>query len=369
MRNIFFFPCFLLTILAAQAQDGKPLVLENKEVKLVIQTQGSGITDFVLRDKPVNPLAWKLRPEQMPRNNQSGPPFAGHFLCVGRWGSPSEGEIAAGIPHNSEANTLTWNWLEKPKSDKQKTTASWNISMPLDQYSVTRKVHFPAVGSWFLMDETFENQLSTARVTNVVQHATLGFPFLSNSTLIDCNAGIGFDQRTDFSELEKYSFTFPEGILPDGRADLRKTNDERGYCTTHLIPDSAEYGWVTATNPESGIVFGYVWKQNEYPWLNLWHHKENGKPVAHGLEFGTTGLGKPYQTLLENDVSFFGKKSWFFMDAKATVKKSYIGFLTKVPANFKGVKVLKYGVGGLMLTEQGEKPRTILVTLPENLLK
>ena len=357
------------SLLSLKAQDNTPLIFENKEAKLVVQTLGSVITEFVLKNKPINPLSWKLRPDQMPKNNQSGPPFAGHFLCVGRWGSPSEGEIAAGIPHNSEANTLSWSLVDKSSSDKSKTTARWTLSMPLDQYKVTRKVHFPTAGSWFLMEERFENLLSTARLSNVVQHVTIGPPFLNNNTLVDCNATVGFDQRTAISELEKQSFIFPHASLVDGPADLRKTNDDRGYCTTHLVPDSAEFGWVTATHVESGLVLGYVWKQVDYPWLNLWHHKEAGNPVAHGLEFGTTGLGKPYQVLLENDVNFFGKKSWFYLDAKAAVKKQYIGFLTKVPSNFKGVKSLKYGKGGLMLTEQGDKPRTVLVTLPENLLK
>jgi hypothetical protein len=240
--------------------------------------------------------------------------------------------------------------------------------MPLDQYKVNRNILFPTSGTWFLMDETFENLLSTSRVSNVVQHVTIGPPFLTNTTLIDCNAGIGFDQRTEIQELEKHSFTFPDGKLPDGPADLRKTNDDRGYCTTHLVPETETYGWVTATNAEQSLLIGYLWKQEEYPWLNLWHHKENGQPVAHGLEFGTTGMGKPYQVLLENDVNFFGKKSWFFMDAKAIVKKKYIGFITKIPANFKGVKSLKYAAGGITLTEQGEKPRSVFVTMPEDLL-
>jgi len=85
-----------------------PLVFKGKKVTLTVNTAGSAISSFILNDTKVNPLSWKLQPTYMPENNRVGPPFQGHFLCVGRWGSPSAEEKKRGIPHNGVVNTLTW---------------------------------------------------------------------------------------------------------------------------------------------------------------------------------------------------------------------------------------------------------------------
>ncbi|PYV82682.1 MAG: hypothetical protein DMG05_27710 [Acidobacteria bacterium] len=40
-----------------------------------------------------------------------------------------------------------------------------------------------------------------------------------------------------------------------------------------------EYGWVTASNPEKGLMIGYVWKAKDYPWLIDWRDVQNGSPL------------------------------------------------------------------------------------------
>jgi hypothetical protein len=171
---------------------------------------------------------------------------------------------------------------------------------------------------------------------------------------------LGFDQKAEIKNLESTAFTFPEGHLTDGYANLRTVNEERGYVTTHIFPDTCTFGWVTATNPDQKLLLGYVFRTKEYPWLNLWHWKKDKKPFAHGLEFGTTGLGKPYKTLMDSCVRFFGRKSYEWIEANETITKKYICFLIELPEHFEGVGNLKYSNGKVILTEgRKEKPRKV----------
>jgi hypothetical protein len=68
--------------------------------RLSINLFGGALVDFRLSEQSLNPYAWRLSTDEIPPNNRNGAPFQGHFLCLGRWGAPTAGEIRAGVPHN-----------------------------------------------------------------------------------------------------------------------------------------------------------------------------------------------------------------------------------------------------------------------------
>lgn len=341
----------------AVAQDNYPAhVLKGTEAELSINQVGSAISRWVYKGSNINPYDWKLTVKDMPKNNQVGPPFMGHFLCLGRWGAPSDGEMKVGIPHNSEANTLPWKY--SPPTAKQ-AVHQFELTLPLDQYQVKREVRLNAKGTSFHVRESVTNLLNTGRIHNVVQHATIGGDFLNPETLIDCNAGDGFDQRAKPEKLDSMSFTWDDARLVDGPVDLRRVNDDRGYVTTHLIKDGASIGWITASDVKNGYLLGYLFKTVDYPWLNVWHWKKDGKPHAHGLEFGTCGLGQPYKLLLDKRVSFRGRNMFEYIDAKETQTRSYVAFFIKIPKGWGGVADLKLNGSNLTVHERGSSSRVL----------
>lgn len=322
-------------------QESNVLVLENEQIALNIDLQGGMYTGFNLKEHPVNPFGWQLNPMQMPKNNQPHV-FKGHFLCTGRWGAPSEGEIKAGIPHNGEVNTQLWKITKPVEKSGEFISAEMSCTAPIEKLDVKREVRLPQDGSYFLVKENFTNNLPVGRISNIVQHVTIAAPFLTPETIINTNAGKGFDQRTNFAYLEDSSFVWPNARLADGtQLDLRTVTSEKGFVTTHIFDESEQYGWITAYNPAEKLVLGYIWKTAEYPWVNVWHQSKDGKPLVQGLEFGTTGLGKPYQLLLENKATFFGRNSFIYMDAGETLTKSWMCFQVKVPENFGEVKQIQ----------------------------
>ena len=341
---------------ASQSQNPDSIIsMGNEEFILSIKQRGGAYVDFHLIEKPLNPFTWKLLPEQMPKNNQPFT-FDGHFLCTGRWGEPSPGEINAGIPHNGEVNTAWWE-ISADKSIKGFTVNSMKCQASIERIDVERNVYIPEQGTYFLIKELFTNQLPVGRVHNVVQHGTIAAPFLTKETIINTNATLGFDQRTNIKYLEDSSFAWPDGYLADGSVeDLRRVTSENGYVTTHIIEDTI--GWITAINPEGRLVIGYVWKTAEYPWLNIWHQPKDKLPFVQGLEFGTTGLGKPYQLLLENNVTFFGRNSFEYIDAGQTVEKSWVCFMAVIPEGFG--EVVRLSLSSNAITLQGDNQQLLI---------
>ena len=306
------------------------IILENEQLSLRIEQFGGHFTGIELKSNPLNPLSWALTAEQMPPNNKDGAPFKGHFLCLGRWGGPSEGEIAAGIPHNGEQSNTLWT----VSSLNTKEVAMENEA-PLDGLTVQREVSLINQQPAFMVKETFTNIFSLGRVSNVVQHVTIGPPFLSSETLFNSNAKKGFNQKLSYPDPHAYAYEWPMAIVDtsDNRTnDLRKNNIPDNFVSTHLFDASDEFGWVSAYDPKSGNLLAYVWKLSEYPWINIWSHFVDGKAFAKGLEFGTTGIGRPYQSLLETDTRFHGFNSWEYMDAGETKEKTYLGFIIHLGA-------------------------------------
>jgi len=126
----------------------------------------------------------------------------------------------------------------------------------------------------------------------------------------------------------------------------------------------AEYGWVTAITPSKGLLLGYLWKTSEYPWLNIWRHVDKGKPLARGLEFGTTGLHQPFGVLIAKG-SIFGRPLVAYLDAGESATRSYAAFLVKTPPDFAGVESVEYGQRRIVVRERRQPLRELVIETGE----
>ena len=329
------------------------IMLENDVMQLKISAFGGAIIDFHDKNNGINPLSWKLKESQMPDNNKNGAVFQGHFVCVGRWGSPTEGEKKLGMPHNGEPANNWWN--VKKKDDK---FVEMSCEAPLDGLSINRKVAVSQTAGCFKVIETITNDLTIGRINTLVQHATLGVPFVDKSLTINSNATYGFNQLLSKYGLDKYATPWPK-IYTD---TLQKINDvskgtwDSDYVASYVFSDSI--GWITAMNMNQKQLIGYVWKTADYPWLHIWNGMRDGKPWAKGLEFGTTGLGDTFSFAERCSISFHNVKSVEFIDAKSSVSKSYFCFELPVPDGFQ--KTLRVffendSVTVVLLTNSGVK--------------
>lgn len=341
---------------------GSNLTLQNEICKLTVDSNGGMITSFEYKKNKINPLSWSMDARLMPENNKKGAPFRGHFLCAGRWGEPTAGEIRSGIAHNGDITTQKW-LVESEKPLYMKL----GVDSERDKMSVRREMALDPDNAVFFVRDSVVNTSTIGRLFNIVQHATIGMPFLSSATIVDTNASKGFMQDNWMPNPNSRSYHWPYGKLADGKEiDLRRSDVDSDYVSSHIINDTI--GWVTAFSPECGLLIGYAWNTRDYPWLNVWHQRDKGNPWAKGLEFGTTGVGGPYNELLVNETSLEGIESYFFFDANEAMTKNFICFMMELPKDSKGVESLELKGNQINLYIRGNDNTGIKQTLKSELI-
>jgi len=335
-----------MTILATAAEvivNGRPsVVLESPTAKLVIDLGGGSIVDFHLAGDGLNPLRW-IGAEDV---NAALRPMA-HFLCLDRWGPPSEAERRNGMPFHGEAGRVRWQEFDPP-AGKGKTMGA---TLPIAGLEVRRTIRLSEAAAVFSVSETVTNRNKLGRVYNMVQHATIGPPFLDESTVVDSNAQRGFMQSSPLPNPEQVEIRWPQALKRGQPVDLRHlTNDPDPNVVSFVVDE--ELGWVTATNASKELLLGYIWRTADYPWLNVWRHVVDGKPFARGLEFGTTGLHQPFPVLIGKP-NIFGRPTYTYLDAGGSATRSYAAFQGKAPRDFRGVDRVVYRGGQLIIYERG----------------
>ena len=307
--------------------------LDNNLCSLTIDAFGGAITNFYLKDEAqINPLSFAFTKKQMPENNKNGAPYQGHFLCVGRWGLPSDNEIKKGVPNHGEAANINWKIIQETSNKlSMQTTAK------LEGLHIERNIQLDENNTAFFVEETVTNINTLGRLNNIVQHPTLAAPFLDASTIINCNATMGFDQL-QYQTAEKSSYHFPNVKDIEGN-NYNLKNPQINYNAVYsfIVDENKDLGWLTAYSPTHNLLFGYVWKRSDYPWIHLWQHWSDDKLIYRGLEFGTAGVHQPYNEILNTATHLFGEKTFEYIDANESITKKYFSFLCKTKQNFTEV--------------------------------
>jgi phosphonate metabolism protein (transferase hexapeptide repeat family) len=135
--------------------------------------------------------------------------------------------------------------------------------------------------------ETVNNRNKLGRIYNMVQHATIGPPFLDETTVVDSNAQRGFMQSSPMPNPEQPETRWPEARKQGQPVDLRHLTSDPDPNVVSFVIDG-EFGWVTATNASKELILGYMWRTADYHWLNVWRHVADVKPLARGVELWTS---------------------------------------------------------------------------------
>ncbi|CAN5312216.1 hypothetical protein BH23BAC1_BH23BAC1_21970 [soil metagenome] len=322
--------------------------IRNEESSLTIDLFGGAITDFHLHDD-VNPLNFSFLQEQMPANNKGGAPYQGHFLCLGRWGEPSAGESKAGIPNHGQIANIPWEIDDNGIND----TIMMQAVSSLEGLRLKRTLRIDGESPVYGVREEVTNINPLGRFYNMVQHPTLAHPFLDNFTIINCNADIGYNYI--FSKNpEQQTSNWPNGVCEDSSI-LNLSRPEKAYNSvfSFIIKKGDKLGWISAFSPKYKLVIGYLWMRKDYPWINLWQDWAADQIRFRGIEFGTTGIHKPFNQIVEDrNTQLFGEKTLKFIDAGEVVSRSYLSFLYKIESVFEGVENIWVDQENIILQEK-----------------
>src|ERR1700676_2318117 len=183
------------------------VVLESPAAKLVIDLGGGSIVDFHLAAGGWNPLHW-IGPAD---ESAVLRPMA-HFVCLDRWGQPSEAELRNGMPFHGEAARVRWRGFDAPEARDGAIIAAMGATLPMAGLEVRRTIRLYETTAMFSVSETVSNRNKLGRIYNMVQHATIGPPFLDETTVVDSNAQRGFMQSNPLPNPEQPEIRWPQAI-------------------------------------------------------------------------------------------------------------------------------------------------------------
>ena len=345
------------------AEEDRPVVkLENDQAEVVVDLGGGSISEYRLKTNDLNPLQWDSWSFN-PRADEDPPMLPrsmGHFLCLDRWGSASEAEKARGFTNHGEATQVWWEALPESGAGDGRSSARMRAELPMAGIHVERRAFMESGSPVVLVEEIVANKNPFGRIYNIVQHPTIGPPFLDEHTIVDSNGTRGFMQERSMPNPEETEARWPQAFQIDGtEVDLRFLEDDPSPNVVSFIVEE-EIGWVTATSPKQGLLLGYVWKTDDYPWLNIWRHVKDGKPFARGLEFGTSGLHRPGNDLVAKG-RIFERPLYRYIDADEKQSFRYAMFLAEIPKDFAGVASVAIEDSEIMIMEAGDRARKVTV--------
>ena len=358
---------FLLTAVlgAAQQQDVQfeslpAYRISNGKLTVTVLKQGSAIASVTMVGDPEarNPLWEPIRMAREAGEKNNFGAGLGHFLCVDGFGGVSKEEQAAGYPFHGEAHTQQF--------DGRATAASLDLSasLPLAQESVTRILELLPGRPVLDVRTSITNKLSFDRPLQWAEHATVGSPFLEpGATVVDMHAvraktrtwslgaGGGLAHRLPSAK----EFTWPNAptLLGDGTVDMRLTPPQHfpqgtGDHTTSKMDPAQEWVWFTVLNTRTHLLLGYVFRSEEFPWVQSWENYPPSGKLARGLEFSTQPFDVPKrQVVTEN--SLFSAPTYRWLPAKSTITGHFLLFYTKVPDNWRKVDDVTYSPGAITI--------------------
>lgn len=267
-------------------------------------SRGGALVECRLAGQPVNPLSFEMSTES------GGGYYRGHFLCAPRWGEPGWQEEAAGLRKHGDLRELDWELIPLATD-----SIEMSVHSEAEQLAVVRKVSaIPGTTCWH-WEEKIQNVSDDNRRMNLVQHPTLGRPFLNADTRVDASVAAGFRYqglRTDPEKMESWpAHRRSDGTLGDLRVASAADAGVYSYPTA-----AADLGWITALDPHSQQLIGYCWPATQFPWIHHWIHEVEGQVLYRGLEFGTAPLHQPIDFLAQQyGTHFAGQPMWLELGA------------------------------------------------------
>jgi hypothetical protein len=363
-------------------------VLSNKVVQLTHLTGGGQIPEFRFRVTPEsNPFwipKWKLGEPNQFRPERDAARFgprtagkllsviAGHSLCLGVFGMPSDEELRAGAVLHGEAGVRPWKAERSTSADGAEI--HFEVRLPRGGLVFRRTLSLARNESVVRVHETVTNLFSINQYIQWQQHATLAPPFLNreeSSVTIPGKRGV-----TDPNGYEGYEllakgaeFDWPNApAARGGTVDLRQpfSAPGTGFVAGVQIDPRRDLGFVCAVNRKQRVAFGYVFARKDFPWVAIW--EENlARPVApwkrqeraRAFEFGVSPLPLGREETLRRG-PLFETPTMLRLPAKGVVSASYAMFLARLPPGVQRVSdVVCRDTSIDLMAETGELLRSV----------
>ena len=322
------FACGLAAVMAGSAQQAPQppnMVLANDRLELTIQQTGGTLSKLLLRDgEPVSPLA-----------------AIGHFLALDGFGAPSDEERAAGMPFHGEASKQTMRVIGSQNAGPVRSIIL-ETRLPLAQETLTRTIEMVEGENVVTITSDLESGLAVDRPISWAEHATIGPPFLEKGkTVVDMPAlscRVRPFKPGPIAGRLVYERDFQWPMAPtkaDGPADLRLVPTDNNYLdlASCQMDPKRKLAFVTALQLDKYLLFGYVFRRQDYPWLMSWMNYTGDNRAARGMEFSTQPFDVSHQETVAMS-PLFGTPTFRWLPAKAKIQTRFLLFYVHAPEGF-----------------------------------
>jgi hypothetical protein len=343
-------------------------VLSNDRIQLTVIPEGGAMVDLLLlgdREK-INPL-WN--PYSIAREAKLNRPIGfarGHFICVDGFGPVSAEERAAGLTNHGEAYTLPWE-LKSNQIQGGARAASFAVHLPRAQENLTRTYRLVDGENIVWVESELENLLSFDRPVFWGEHATVAAPFLEpGKVAVDmpverAKTKAHQMQPNATRQLQSYvDFKWPmaptiAGQLFDVRSAPMQANTTDH--TTSLLDASRRLVFATALHTEKNLLVGWLFRREEFPWVQTWLSYPGPNRMTRGLEFATQPFDLSRADVLKNG-PLFETAVFRILPAKSKITSSFLMFYTRVPDGFRRVDDVQLSGGKLVIEDRAAR-RTV----------
>ncbi len=324
--------------------------IENSGVRVIVLFEGGHIAGIFHKATGVNPLWTPPWPSIEPSAYDPGkhPEYGrnvesrllagimGHNLCMDIFGVPSAEEEAAGLGVHGEAPVAPYHF---EMEDDELVCRADLMEAGL---VFIRRIRLAPGGGVVRISESVHNLRGIDRPIGWTQHATLGPPFLEKGvTQFRASGARSKVAEAEFSEeYGRYKtgaeFDWPNVPLKDGGTDSLQVYTSApvsGGFTTTLMDPAREHAHFVAWSPASKVVFGYVWRRQDFPWLGRWEENLsrktppwNGRTITAGMEFGVSAFPETRRQMVERG-PLFGAPTLRWIPAETTVQADYCAFI------------------------------------------
>ena len=324
-----------------------PIVVANDKIELTTLANGGSFSKLLLRDgEPLSPFG-------------TGVP---HMLALDGFGAPSAEEAALGMPFHGETGRQTFKIVATHESGPVHSVVM-QATLPLAQEVLTRTIELADGESVVRVTSDLESLLSVDRPISWAEHATIGPPFMEKGKVVvdmpatNCRVRPYKPGSIPGHLVYDKDFTWPMAPTVDGgRADLRVIPTDHNWldlASCQLDP-ARKLEFVTALQLEKHLVFGYVFRREDYPWLMSWMNFTGDNRAARGMEFSTQTFDISHRDTVAMS-PLFGTPTFRWLPAKSKIQTRFLMFYTRVPEGFNRIDNVTFESGKITILDHSGK--------------
>ncbi|MFB3777200.1 MAG: hypothetical protein ACE141_06290 [Bryobacteraceae bacterium] len=349
------------------------LLVSNDKLEVAIVKQGGSMLRILMQgdSQGLSPFGNPEMVPQVPDNRKFQGPMVGHFVCVDGFGSPSAEERKAGMAMHGEAYLQPWRLVSSEKQGAT-TTVKFTTNLPNLQENFTRTLQMVDGESVIYVDSELESLTAFDRTANWGEHPYLYPPFLERQNTVVDMSGTRARTRSYPGNPARplkqgEDFTWPMAPAADGTpVDIRAAPATGTWMahTTTLMDPSRRLAYVTVLNTARHYLLGYLFRREEYPWIQNFMSYPANDWLGRGVEFATQPFDLPRREMVELN-KMFDTPVYRWLPAKSKIGSRFLLFWVKSPEGMTRVDDVRLENGRIIVEDRASgKTLTLTASLP-----